>query len=356
MQILIVKFGALGDVVRTSYFAKAIKEKFNCQIWWLTSTNSFQIIRFNPYIDNIIFDVKCINKLEFDIVYSLDDELNILRQVSMLSYKKIVGAYLPYDDSLFPEYSENSSDWYDMGLISKYGKDEANKKKKNNTKSHAEIFKKIFDVENVSPKFYNSKVVEKSIEDEINKNFSNAFLVGINPFSGKRWPSKAINYNTLITLINSLVNCKINNKKVFVFLLGGIEEFEKNFKIYEFFEKNSQIIVPNSGHNILDFAAIIKNMDLLITSDSLALHFAIANGVPSVSIFTATSAVEIDTFGTGVKIISSSSDYCSYKPDADNSTITPENILFQIEKNLKLHIINLSNTRNGNSFELRENN
>ena len=39
---------------------------------------------------------------------------------------------------------------------------------------------------------------------------------------------------------------------------------------------------------------------------------------------------EIDTFGKGVKIQSTAADYCSYLPDADNSTITSERILAEV--------------------------
>ena len=67
---------------------------------------------------------------------------------------------------------------------------------------------------------------------------------------------------------------------------------------------------------------MVRGLDLLITSDTLALHLAIAQGVPSVSYYAPTSATEINTFGTGRKIVSTSPDYCNYRPDADNSTIT----------------------------------
>ena len=42
--------------------------------------------------------------------------------------------------------------------------------------------------------------------------------------------------------------------------------------------------------------------------------------------FTVTSSAEIDNFGNGCKIISDSPDYCSYKNNADNSTITSEKL------------------------------
>jgi heptosyltransferase-2 len=66
---------------------------------------------------------------------------------------------------------------------------------------------------------------------------------------------------------------------------------------------------------------------LLISSDSLALHLGIAQRVPFVAFFAPTSAAEIDDFGLGVKITSTSTDYCSYKKDADNSSLTADRLL-----------------------------
>ena len=55
MKILIVKYGALGDVVRTSYILRGIVEKYsNVSITWLTSKVAKDLLRFNHNIDNIL--------------------------------------------------------------------------------------------------------------------------------------------------------------------------------------------------------------------------------------------------------------------------------------------------------------
>ena len=52
-KILVVKNGGLGDVVRTSYFAKPLKNKgSNIGLYWLTSPEAVDILQFNPYIDS----------------------------------------------------------------------------------------------------------------------------------------------------------------------------------------------------------------------------------------------------------------------------------------------------------------
>jgi heptosyltransferase-2 len=50
--------------------------------------------------------------------------------------------------------------------------------------------------------------------------------------------------------------------------------------------------------------------------------------------FAPTSSAEIGVFNTGVKVESLSNDYCSYRPDADNSTITAKRILDAFNKHI----------------------
>jgi heptosyltransferase-2 len=75
---------------------------------------------------------------------------------------------------------------------------------------------------------------------------------------------------------------------------------------------------------------------VLVTSDSLALHMAIARDVRTVGFFAPTSAAEIELYGLGEKVVSTASDYCSYKPDADNSSITPERLCEAVMRQLAL--------------------
>ncbi|HLU38748.1 MAG TPA: glycosyltransferase family 9 protein, partial [Planctomycetota bacterium] len=87
-----------------------------------------------------------------------------------------------------------------------------------------------------------------------------------------------------------------------------------------------RLIDAGTDNSLLDFAALIDRCEVVITSDSLALHIALARRRRVVAFFAPTSAAEIDVWDLGEKIVSTAPDYCSYRPDADNSTITPERI------------------------------
>lgn len=312
-KILIVKHGAFGDVVRTSYFAKSIKEKYeNSIIHWYTSSLSSEILAKNQYIDKLVTEINDIACEKYDIIYSLDDEIDIIKKITNLNKRRIVGAFLENNTI---SYTHDSSEWFDMGLLSKYGKDIADKLKKDNLKSHSDIFKKIFNVEKVEPYF---PYKFNKLEDEY-------FQIGINPYAGGRWKSKELDSLELTTLVSNLSDF-FNEKKIKyrIILLGAREDRLRNLLL---FKESENLIIPNTDNSIIDLARVISGLNLLISSDSLAMHLAIAQGVDFIAFFTATSAAEIDTFSKGLKIASLSMDYCSYKKDADNSTITAKRIM-----------------------------
>ena len=78
---------------------------------------------------------------------------------------------------------------------------------------------------------------------------------------------------------------------------------------------------------MMRLAALVGTLDYLITSDSLALHLAVAKSVPFLAFFAPTSAAEIDVGDFGTKLVSTAPDYASYLANADNRSITSERIL-----------------------------
>ena len=52
----------------------------------------------------------------------------------------------------------------------------------------------------------------------------------------------------------------------------------------------------------------------------------IARKVPVVAFFAPTSAAEIELYGRGERVESRAPDYCSYRSDADTSTLTAERL------------------------------
>lgn len=327
MNILIVKFGALGDVVRTSYFAKCLRDKYGQELYltWITSPAAMPILQNNLYIDKVCLDFSEIKNEQFDVIYSLDDEIEILSQLAFLNYKKIVGAYL-YSATKIRTYCDESAAWFDMGLLSKLGKLEADNRKRANKRTHGDIFAQIFDTELPEPFFFqekNTSFISKKDSD---------FKLGINPYAGDRWSSKEMLPNELEKLIRLLLGSTLfGSMKGKIILFGRGEDRKKNLEVASRFSDKS-IEVANTDESVLNLATQIRSLSVLITSDSLAMHLAIAQRIPFLAFFAPTSAAEIDDFGFGQKLISTADDYCSYKKDADNKTITADRIFKLIKQ------------------------
>lgn len=330
-KILIVKFGALGDVIRTSYILPGIHDRYGeSYIYWLTTSSSFDLLRFNPYVHEIITPEHNRDKLhevEFDLILSLDDETFVLQMISQLHCKELIGAYL---DQGMPAYEKKSSAWFDMGLISKYGKEKADELKKKNIREHNKIFETMLSIEIKEPLFYNSSIIEQQAA----KRFTNGYFnIGLNSGAGSRWTSKQLQLEETIALIKRLLATRIGGKDVRVYLLGGKEEAERHRAIRSLVPSEALIDLGNDNA-LLEFAALIRNCHYVITSDSLSLHLAISQKIPNLSFYAPTSAAEIGTFGTGVKVLSIAQDYCSYLKNADNSSITAARIMQGIREHL----------------------
>ena len=332
MHFLIIKQGALGDVVRTSYFAEALKRKYGetLRLSWITSRASLELLRLNPFIDDLWSDFSEAMPHQFSRIFSLDDELDTLECVGKLRAASITGATLKDGR---PVYSNDSAAWFDMGLNSRFGKLRADELKKGNQRSHAEIFRNIFGVEVVAPKFYLDNACRQWAQTELPPADCR---IGINPYAGGRWPSKELDSGELDCLIAQLLshNSPFGESAAIV-LLGAGEDLKRNKSLAAKYGVSNVLPLCTDG-SVQRLAAAIGALDYLISSDSLALHLAIAQHVSFTAFFSPTSAVEIDDWGIGTKVISTASDYCSYRKDADNKTITADRLLDSVAKNPRL--------------------
>ncbi|HTY44334.1 MAG TPA: glycosyltransferase [Patescibacteria group bacterium] len=313
MNILIIKIGALGDVVRTSFIAQALKEKYNSnnpKIFWITSDKAKPLFINNPYIYRIIDEKNknMVSDIFFDLIINLEEDRENCRFVSSLKSRKIIGAFL--DENKKINYTPETEYWFDMSMISKYGKEQADILKKKNKKTHREILSEIIDVDY---KKYEPFLRLTSYQ----RNFANQFLrrhslsrkdmiIGINTGSAERWP-KQLSTKKTIELINKAYK-KFNSK---ILLFGGPSEVERNREILA--SSKAVVIDTGCGNNLVEFPALISLCRIFITSDSLGLHISLALKRKTICLIGPTSASEIDMYELGDKILAKSSCLCCYK-------------------------------------------
>src|SRR3989338_7610503 len=317
MDIVIIKLGAIGDVIRTTAILAGLKAKYkNCRIDWVTKKESFDVLKNNNFINNIhIIDNKTIKKLKNKAYYltiSLDDGHEACELAAKVDSKKIIGAYLKNNKKT---YTNNSSLWFDMGLLSRFGKQKADWLKAKNKKTYQEIMYKIL---GLKYKKQEPVLILNKNELDFGKEFAQKhdiknsdLVIGINTGAGGRWEDKKLGIEETAELIDKLN--KIRNVKILLF--GGHEEKERNKKIKELVK--TKIIDAGCNNSLMEFASLVNLCNVLVTSDSLALHIGTALKKKVVAFFFPTSSSEIELFSMGIKIIGKGKDYCSYKPKCD---------------------------------------
>ena len=318
MNILIIKLGAIGDVIRTTSILPGLKEKFkDSVIDWITKKESFDVLKSNDLINKtFLIDENADGELknnEYDLIINLDDDNDACKLATEIKHKDIIGAYLENEKQV---YTENSSLWFDMGLISKLGKEEADQLKARNKKTYQKIMYEILglDYKNQEPILILNDEELKFGKDFAGKNNINQddLVIGINTGAGGRWKDKKLSEELTSELIDKLNTIK--NVKLLLF--GGPEEKERNENI-----KNSvttDIIDAGCDNSLMEFASLVNLCNILVTSDSLALHIGTALKKKVVSFYYPTSSAEIEDYGRGVKIIGKGNSYCSYQKDCDS--------------------------------------
>ena len=316
MNCLIIKTGALGDVVRTQYFAKYILEQKSYKVHWFTSPESEIILKGNQFIEAIYTEFSEFKNKHWDVIYSLEDDLETLSKVTSLKFEKFIGLSICNNKV---SYTTDTSLWNDMGIHSSFGIAHANRLKRNNKKSHLEIFSEIFQVSNVNP---NWKGIVPSIKIQKKENL----IVACNMFAGKRWPNKSASAKTVLNLLKLLEN----DPKIYeVRLIGTYSDWEPFLN-----QHNKSNYYPTA--TIDDLKEVIYNCDYLLTCDSLAVHIAAAVGTPYICFFGPTSADEIKVPNVRYKnIISRAPGYCSYNPNAEITGIN-EQVIYKTLQSLAI--------------------
>ncbi len=343
-EILILKVGALGDVLRTTSILPGLKARYpGGRIHWVTAPEAVELVRRHPAIDAVhALDPEgpgAPERLALELavrrwsrVISLDDEQPVGRLAARLQERAadgvLCGAYLGRDGRM--RYTPDSGPWFDMGLLSVLGKEEADRRKRANRLSHAALLAAILGIELGEPQldvpgealaFAAGFLERRGLR-------ANGPLVGLNTGAGGRWESKKLPVERTVELAVELAR----RRQMTFLLLGGPAERQRNAAIQAGIAGRARVVDAGTEQSLLEFAALIDGLDLIVTSDSLALHIAVARRVPVVAFFAPTSAAEIELYGRGEKVASLAPDSCSYRPDADTSTLTVERLAAAIER------------------------
>ena len=139
MNVLILKLGATGDVVRTT----PLLSRLNAQITWLTAPKNTVLL------EDVKDNVRCFSweereralDTDYDLAINLEDTLDVAQFLKTVRCGQRFGAYVDSTNSL--RYTEDFRRWFDLSLISTYGKQKADKEGYCATDPHVESFRRI---------------------------------------------------------------------------------------------------------------------------------------------------------------------------------------------------------------------
>ena len=348
-ELLIVKTGALGDVLRTTSILPGLHRRYpGARVCWVTAPAAVDLVRTHPLVERVepvdpgragdVAELAArLGAGSWERVLSFDDEEPLCRLAAACGSPAdgtLSGAYW---DGERRAYTPDVAPWFDMGLLSVHGKQEADRRKLANRESHPAIYAAMLGIEMGEPELALPDSARAAAAGFAERHglHANGPLVGFNTGAGGRWESKKLPVDRAVAL-GRLLNAELGGR-LSVLVLGGPDEAERNRAILDGLTAGPEpvrAVDAGTDNALLDFAALVDALALLVTSDSLALHVAVARRVPVVAFFAPTSAAEIELYGRGEKVASTAPDYCSYRADADDSTLTPERLAEAVLRHL----------------------
>ncbi len=334
---LIIKVGALGDVMRSSFIAQALKKISNNKIIWVTSNEAKSLLMNNSYIDEVVSveDKDKFRDVVYDVVINLEEDSELCKFASELKYRVMKG--FSYNNKKVAP-TETAKEVFNMSYIGPRPMNDSLKKK--NKKTHRQLLGEIVEVD---WKMYAPflKLTDKQIEirEKFIKDNSispNEFIVGINTGAADTW-KKALPIKKTVKLIERIYH----THKCKILLFGGPNEIERNKEILSL----SKVPIIDTGCNneLSDLPSLRSVCSVVVSSDSLGLHLALALKKKVVVLIGPTSVSEIGLYGLGEKVVAKSDQVCTYSKNKDPdimNKISLKGVMEAIE-NLKAPTVSL---------------
>jgi heptosyltransferase II len=278
MRILIFKLNATGDVVRTT----ALLRRFAHGVVWVTSKDNRVLIDGLPGVERCLAweqaQQGALSQDHFDLVINLEDETKIAALAGRISHARLFGAYT--DRAGRVAYSDDARSWFDLSLVSRYGKAQADRLKWLNRRSYQDLIFEGLGLPFDGEPYCLPEPTRTGLTGD----------VAIAPNAGPVWPMKGwAHYEALRRALQArglIVN-----------------------------------VLPQRA-TLLEHLGDVAGHRCLVSGDSLPMHLALGAGVRCVTIFNCTSPWEIHTYGLQTQLVSPLLENFFYKRHFDERATT----------------------------------
>lgn len=258
METLILKLGATGDVVRTSTLLRRLPGNVS----WVTAAKNVVLLTGAPEnLRSVAWEQRAqFTDRSYDLVINLEDTLEVAQFLQTVRNDRIFGAYLGGNGTL--QYSDDSHGWFDLSLISRFGKTEADHLKLLNRRAYQELIFAGLNLSFAGEKYILPEPVETGLTGD----------VAISRAAGPVWPMKNWAYYDALELELKKQGLTVN-------------------------------VLPQRP-TLLEHLGDVAGHRCLVSGDSLPMHLALGTGTRCVTLFTCTSPWEIYDYGLQEKIVS----------------------------------------------------
>ena len=276
MNILIAKLGATGDVVRTT----PLLSRLSGRVTWLTTAKNTILLKgLKGNLHLLSWEEReGLLDAHYDLVINLEDTLDVAQFLKTVRRSEMFGAYADSDDSL--RYTDNSRRWFDLSLISSYGRQQADRLKFLNRNTYQEMIFDGLGFHFAGETYWLPEPIETGLAGD----------VAIAADAGPIWPMKQwAHYDQLRQQLEDL----------------GLT-----------------VNVLRKRSSLLEHLSDVRNHRCLVGGDSLPMHLALGTGTRCVTLFTCTSPWEIYDYGVQTKIVSPLLEEFFYKRGYDKRATT----------------------------------
>jgi heptosyltransferase-2 len=250
-KTLVIKIGALGDVLRTT----PLLRRLSGSVTWVTDRRALPLLAGNRRIARLLTPEsgRALRREKFDWIINFDEDIRACALAGSVDAKKKTGALLSSGKLV---YCEASAPWFDMSLISRLGRKEADRRKYLGRKTYQHYLFKACGFRFAGEE-YMLPVPTPPADGRP--------LIAIETRSGSRWPLKHWpGFAGLTKLLGK----------------NGIDFF-----------------VLRQRKLLRDYISDINRCTFLVSGDTLAMHIALALRKRSAAVFNCTSPWEIHGYG-----------------------------------------------------------
>ena len=278
-KILVIDLLYMGDLIFATPFFRQLRENYpESEIDIIVNANFYDLVKDNPYFDNIIpYDknwsikesykfAKEINKENYDLGINIHGNWRTIILMYLISPNYNIG-YGGDGKSLFLDKTIETDDDLHMVEIYLQFLEKMGLKRFEDDSIELKVNEKA---EKDMKEFLAKKYKEKNLTND-------KMLITLN--TGGTWPTKRWPKFKFAKLADEI----INNEKMVMFI-GGPSDKKRVEDILSIME-NDRVINANGETNLKELAALVKKSDLVISNDSGPVHVAAAVGTKTITIF-----------------------------------------------------------------------